>query len=1129
MEPLFIDAYRFEKVANETALPEDPNSWPMEILQELHKQVPYIADFDPHIVMDRVDAERGFAFGHVEVGNKTGLGPTPKQELKDASGVREVKIPLIVVNRKLQPFDVIITANAKMIPLTENRLREALFRPSAFDITSKTPGDVSLISELYPPTRQYNRQGGTGVSVDMGKTSEDKAASRAWRRALDEGRVSAKELLERVPSSPGMPEKSMLEQMAHRSPVEKALQTRSHNTHVVGEALRTRGSEGASKLDRSVTQRGHGQLGSMPFDNEKGLAEYRSKKASVLQDILPTIRTDQYENFFSQLEDPSVQALFLKNASATAGALKVLAQYEPPSKEKMAYVFAASIQPTVVQLTHTDQGYRVKAASHLAWAPIEQIVDRGEAARRFGDKVVLAADLSGSVTITDQVKEAVDIGIGPAIAGVMGAHKAPDGQELAGAARGAGGYMLGDMAGSALGLLGGGALGAIPALTGKVSPEVARALIGAGAVLGATVGGVGGGVMGYKALTKKYEKPHKKEAEEKTAGPLDSIKRSVRNHALAAGVVGGTAAGAAVNASGRRKQAEAEGQSPEMDRPVIVSDFGLYKVKDVEGRDLIGFVFPNLIDVDGTSLPISLFTNGSQAAVQSEILGVKVSEGAALMEGHPRGHGVFYRVLPNGKAEATVPFTLHGSIGGENSTFSGESFTGQPVQISQQPMLQNVTAGADGQVLLPEDFRWMPLEDADDVALVTQQSEWGQKTASYNLGHAVLVRADGEGIFTLSGLPIEKVAEADKTFVDTDGALFLLGGLGVDLEEAQQKLGQALAFSSPVTVPVEREITLLGEQRAEAIKMASERLANFPSLSVSLVKEAANIPDPMAVDTVLSLGFLNPENMSTFVGYLPKLNETQEHLCELLIAARLGMRPVPVSPLEKSIKSLEQVIEGLKVIAFGEKTASAEGYFEKEALNAVTKRFMEAFKKGPSEARNFIHGLGPTVDNAGFTVGLGPLSTHEVGDVLHGRGRSPSHAFRTGLADAAARRDHAAIDAAVNSNAAARAQTNSAARDVLWQQEVNGVRPVGPRSVANTAEHELSNIPAVRPNPRSVQDTYGVGGEGAGWGTNYGRREGLLQPRIPTESDVTRAVPIPTPTVPYDATAARIRSRLAGG
>jgi len=200
---LFLDQdplpFEFEKNAAEVALPEDPNQWPNEILQELYKQVSFIADFSTHVVLDRVDAEKGYAFGHVLVASKTEspAGAPPEQE--QAAGIRKARIPIIVKERKLYPFDVIITESSKMLPLTEPRIRQALFRPQMFDVTSKTPGDISMIGQLYPPYRQNYGFGGGGavVNMGMGKTGEAKQAGArrvarlmgaAARAAKQEGR-----------------------------------------------------------------------------------------------------------------------------------------------------------------------------------------------------------------------------------------------------------------------------------------------------------------------------------------------------------------------------------------------------------------------------------------------------------------------------------------------------------------------------------------------------------------------------------------------------------------------------------------------------------------------------------------------------------------------------------------------------------------------------------------------------------------------------------------------------------------------------------------------------------------------------------------------------------------------------
>ena len=50
-----------------------------------------------------------------------------------------------------------------------------------------------------------------------------------------------------------------------------------------------------------------------------------------------------------------------------------------------------------------------------------------------------------------------------------------------------------------------------------------------------------------------------------------------------------------------------------------------------------------------------------------------------------------------------------------------------------------------------------------------------------------------------------------------------------------------------------------------------------------------------------------------------RIEAVQQKLCELLVASRLGIPDVPVGALEKTVKSLEDVLEGLRVLAFSGK------------------------------------------------------------------------------------------------------------------------------------------------------------------------------------------------------------------
>src|SRR5690606_32147812 len=125
-----------------------------------------------------------------------------------------------------------------------------------------------------------------------------------------------------------------------------------------------------------------------------------------------------------------------------------------------------------------------------------------------------------------------------------------------------------------------------------------------------------------------------------------------------------------------------------------ITEPGLYKIQTPEGAEVIGYVIPNLLDIDGTAIPLSLFTNGTQATVQGDIVGVPV-EGADIdlpSSDVPTGRGVFASADETGQVQATIPLTIEASMEGvepgEPCTYRAESFTGEPVLVSCQPNIQ---------------------------------------------------------------------------------------------------------------------------------------------------------------------------------------------------------------------------------------------------------------------------------------------------------------------------------------------------------------------------------------------------------------------------------------------------------
>ncbi len=699
--PLFFEPEPLEKTAGEVDLPEDPNQWPQEILQELYKQVPYIADFQPHVEMNKVDAEQGYGIGHVDVRSETEAPAETDAAALEAAGIRSVRIPFTIKQSKLSPFDLLVTDTAKVLPLTENRLRQAIFRPQAFDVTSRTPGDQSMIGQLYPPYRQNYGFGGGGMAINAGGGMGMGKMGSAFEVFVEETGEQKKE-----------------------------------------------SSIGLAVVNLPAVER----------------VRRMEKKASVLEAILPTINRTDHENFCFEVEKCAAD-LFAHRDNIFQTVTKIV-ETSPAPLLKVAS-WESWVRPSVVQIQRVTSGYLVKEASHLLWAPKSSTVSRGEVVERFGVKIAADVDMSGAVTLAD-------------------------------------------------------------------------------------------GASAEGGETKTNLAP--------------------------------------------------------------IGDFGLYKVRDELGREHVGFVVPQLIDTTGDVLPLQLFTNGSVSAVQSEILGEPAGAGGNLPSGPVSGHGAFYTVDAEGKVQMTVPLQLGDSYAmpGEPKVWAGDTFDGRQVEVSVQPNIKAVMATPDGKMLVPDSWSWLPLENSQAVGLVggdaaveTETEEEQAEKESH-----VVVRSDGQ-TFAFSGTPVEKLAYAERQLLSLDDAMFLLAALGTHQGYGAEKLAEAAYLDRPISIKTGRALELKDDLMKEASAKAAAFLAHFPQVKTPhLVKEAANFPDPSIVDTVLSLGFINPENVLTFVSYLPDLDSAQNKLCELLLATRLGLQNVQQSALERAIRSLEETIEGLKILAF---------------------------------------------------------------------------------------------------------------------------------------------------------------------------------------------------------------------
>ena len=354
-----------------------------------------------------------------------------------------------------------------------------------------------------------------------------------------------------------------------------------------------------------------------------------------------------------------------------------------------------------------------------------------------------------------------------------------------------------------------------------------------------------------------------------------------------------------------------------------IQEPGMFEVETTSGQRLQGLGFPTVIGPKGQDLPSMLWWSGSEAALQGQVQGKYLGPiQLDVPKTRPSGYGVW--VLNGKEPKVLGPVTVKGASRMPDGTqsYMVQWFTGEEGHVVLSPGLQ-VVAGTENRTLVPSGFQWLSLEGHESVDLLGSEAEKQDKLASALSGRTITLRAlEGQQLrFELDGAPIAKLASDQKQFLSPGDVLFLLGGAGVTEKTAMSCMVAAVSRKAPTICKVARVIEPFEDQMASALrKVAGNQkiAAGLVQDRTALIKVAAIAPDPTSVDTLLSLNFVSPDNIQTFIGYMPLLEDTQRKLCELLLANRLGLSRLPGIALERGVRSLESVLESLKSMVFQE-------------------------------------------------------------------------------------------------------------------------------------------------------------------------------------------------------------------
>ncbi len=368
-----------------------------------------------------------------------------------------------------------------------------------------------------------------------------------------------------------------------------------------------------------------------------------------------------------------------------------------------------------------------------------------------------------------------------------------------------------------------------------------------------------------------------------------------------------------------------------------VDTFGRYGVRDKDGVLAKGWVIPNLVNFDGSTNPNKLFIGKALAGYQGRIAGIQLDDDADtnMIPDRPDTGKTGVFVYRDGKdVFATIPFQVTAVTIYKNlRSISVIDAKGKQANLIISPTINGIVKINNGQnelgpLLGPKDNYFVSAkmffirttrlcqvsESPDDMKRLT--AEW--------LDHDPIkvAMSNGRYVFRAKGLaklaaaprggqvgPIQKVA-FDFQSLARHEAEFLLASWGLPLTKCAEVLdGVKQAIQLDVHHLRLPPVVAMAKTAAPQARIKLARAIKAPIAEI--VKIAANLEDAQTVDSVLSLGFVNAENIARFASAKPMLWEVSHMLAKLLLAARLGMDDIPEESVRSAIEHMQRIIDGL--------------------------------------------------------------------------------------------------------------------------------------------------------------------------------------------------------------------------
>ena len=356
-----------------------------------------------------------------------------------------------------------------------------------------------------------------------------------------------------------------------------------------------------------------------------------------------------------------------------------------------------------------------------------------------------------------------------------------------------------------------------------------------------------------------------------------------------------------------------------------LTNFGRCEVRTSLNDCAAGWLFPRVVSFDGEVLgPDKLFTDGQSIwGLQQDIAGREIEESDTLPEEPPcspicmGATGVFYHHDDRGQAFCTLPFTIISS-----PVDLGDMIRMEVRTALGEGLIFEITSGTDSIVtsrknrlvrFIPARMKFCCLGKGKPQRL-QDDPQSVVKFAQANLKEHGVIQVssmnDGQS-YSLAGT-YEDTLEGGGSNLPRTRAKFHLMSLGMTPSNAESALDKAKCNGRVTVINLQPLMTEREKESSVRREVIEPLLAALPSLKTDLIKEASFFEDSNTVDSVLSLNFVNLENVKTFMEFLPQLKEASSQTAQLLVASRLGFGAIPKEAAKKAMDNLERVISNLE-------------------------------------------------------------------------------------------------------------------------------------------------------------------------------------------------------------------------